>query len=264
MANVTIKQLLEAGVHFGHQTRRWNPKMAEYIFGDRNGIHIINLEKTLLCLEDACSFIEEIADEGKEVLFVGTKRQAQAIMSDAADRAEMPYVVNRWLGGMLTNFETVSKSIVRMKTITDMEESGALSVYTKKEANGMLKDRDKMEKNLGGIKNMKRMPGAVFIVDSCREGIALREARKLNIPIIALVDTNADPEMIDFPIPGNDDALRSITLISDTISKAVIEGKKVLGARKAAEAKKAAEEAAAKAEKKEAEAKKDAVEEKAE
>lgn len=223
MSNVNIKDLLECGVHFGHQTRRWNPKMAKFIFGDRNGIYIINLEKSLLCLENACNFVEDVVAEGKDILFVATKKQAQNIVKECAEKVDMPYVVNRWLGGMLTNFDTVRKSISRMKEITELEESGSFNVFTKKEFLCMLKERDKMKKNLEGIKDMRGVPGAVFVVDPQKEHIAVREARKLKIPVIALIDTNCDPDLIDFPIPGNDDALRSISIvvnaITDTIKK---------------------------------------------
>lgn len=225
MSNVTIKDLLECGVHFGHQTRRWNPKMAKFIFGDRNGIYIIDLEKTLLCLENACAFVEEVVAGGKDVLFVATKKQAQAIVKESSEKVEMPYAVNRWLGGMLTNFETVRKSITKMNEITEMEESGSFKVLTKKEFLGLLKERDKMKKNLEGIKDMNKLPGAVFVVDPHKEHIAVREARKLNIPVIALIDTNCDPDQVDFPVPGNDDALRSISIIANAIAHAVKVGK---------------------------------------
>jgi len=221
LSKVTIKDLLECGVHFGHQTRRWNPKMAKFIFGDRNGIYIIHLEKTLLCLENACKFVEDVVASGKDVLFVATKKQAQTIVKESAEKVDMPYAVNRWLGGMLTNFETVRKSILRMKEITEMEESGSFSVLTKKEFLSLLKERDKMKKNLEGIKDMRGVPGAVFVVDPHKEHIAIREARKLKIPIIALIDTNCDPDLIDYPIPGNDDALRSISIIANAIADTV-------------------------------------------
>lgn len=227
MPKVTIKQLLECGVHFGHQTHRWNPKMARFIFGDRNGIYIIDLEKTVLCLEDACAFVTDVARSGKEVLFVGTKKQAQQIMQEAAGKSASPYVVNRWLGGMLTNFETVRRSISRMKEIDMMEETGSYKILTKKEIGQLLKERDKIKKNLEGIKDMNRLPGAVFVIDPKKEAIAVREARKLRIPVIALIDTNCDPDMVDFPVPGNDDALRSISIISNTIAAAITEGSQV-------------------------------------
>ncbi len=224
LANVTIKELLEAGVHFGHQTRRWNPKMSRYIFGERNGIYIINLEKTLLCLEDACAFLEKVALSGKEILLVGTKKQAQTILKEAAEKSGMPYVVNRWLGGMLTNFETVRKSITRMKDITIMHEKGSLDILTKKEKLTMLKDRDKMKRNLEGIKDMTSVPGAIFIVDTKKEVIALKEAKKLGIPIVAINDTNTDPDDVDYPIPGNDDALRAIGVVCRAITDSIISG----------------------------------------
>ena len=225
LPKITIKDLLEAGVHFGHQTRRWNPKMARYIFGERNGIYIINLEKSLLCLEDACAFLTDVAQSGKEVLFVGTKKQAQNIVQECAVKSGMPYVVQRWLGGMLTNYETVSKSILRMKEITDMEARGKFDLLTKKEISSLLKERDKMKKNLGGIQEMKSVPGAVIIVDTKKEEIALKEARKLKIPIVAVLDTNADPDEVDFPIPGNDDALRAISVVCTTLAEAIQEGR---------------------------------------
>jgi len=225
LSNVTIKDLLECGVHFGHQTRRWNPKMAKFIFGDRNGIYIIDLEKTLLCLENACAYVEEVVAGGKDVLFVATKKQAQAIVRESAEKVDMPYAVNRWLGGMLTNFETVRKSIKKMNDITEMEETGSFKVLTKKEFLSLLKERDKMKKNLEGIKDMNNLPGAVFVVDPHKEHIAVREARKLNIPLIALIDTNCDPDLVDFPVPGNDDALRAISIIANAIASAVKTGK---------------------------------------
>ena len=224
MSSVTIKELLECGVHFGHQTRRWNPKMARYIFGDRNGIYIINLEKTLLCLEDACTFLFEVVKSGKDVLFIGTKKQAQEIIGECAKKSDMPYVVNRWLGGMLTNFETVRKSISRMKRITKMEKNGSYDLFTKKEVSQLLKERDKMKKNLEGIEDMTHLPGAVFIIDPKKEEIALREAQKLHIPVVAFLDTNCDPDEVDYPIPGNDDALRSIMIICTTITDSVLKG----------------------------------------
>lgn len=245
MANVTIKELLEAGVHFGHQTRRWNPKMARYIFGERNGIYIINLEKTLLCLEEACAFLERVAATGKEVLFVGTKKQAQSILQESAQQSAMPYVVNRWLGGMLTNYETVSKSITRMKEITTMDESGSLDILTKKERLTLLKDRDKMKRNLEGIKDMKNLPGAVFIVDTKKEDIALKEAKKLGIPVVAVVDTNGNPDDVDFPIPGNDDALRAIAVICRAVTMSVQQGRQEWEKCVRVEEKKRAEEAKA-------------------
>jgi small subunit ribosomal protein S2 len=198
--------------------------MAKFIFGDRNGIYIIDLEKTLLCLENACKFVEETIASGRDVLFVATKKQAQNIVKECAEKGDMPYTVNRWLGGMLTNFETVRKSISRMKEITEMEETGSFKVLTKKEFLSLLKERDKMKKNLEGIKDMGGIPGAVFVVDPHKEHIAIREARKLKIPVIALIDTNCDPDLIDFPIPGNDDALRSISIITNAIASAIQAG----------------------------------------
>ncbi len=223
MSKVTIKDLLESGVHFGHQTRRWNPKMAPYIFCERNGIYIINLEKTLVALEEAVAFVKDVVSSGKDILFVGTKKQAQDIIKENAVKASMPYVSYRWLGGMLTNFETIRKSIHRMNEITAMEENGTYSILTKKEVATLVKERDKIKKNLEGIQDMASLPGAVFVVDPSKEHIAVREARKLRIPVIALIDTNCDPDLIDYPIPGNDDALRSIEIICSVISGAVAE-----------------------------------------
>jgi small subunit ribosomal protein S2 len=199
--------------------------MAKFIFGDRNGIYIIDLEKTLLCLENACKYVEDVVAAGKDVLFVATKKQAQNIVRESAGNVAMPYTVNRWLGGMLTNFETVRKSIKRMKEITVMEETSTFNFLTKKEFLSLLKERDKMKKNLDGIKEMSALPGAVFVVDPHKEHIAVSEARKLNIPVIALIDTNCDPDLINFPIPGNDDALRSISIIVNAIGSAVQAGK---------------------------------------
>jgi small subunit ribosomal protein S2 len=222
---ITLKQLLEAGVHFGHQTRRWNPKMAKYIFGERNGIHIVNLEKTLAYLEKAVEFAKSVAQQGKDVLFVGTKKQAQVNVEEAAKRASMPYVNQRWLGGMLTNFETVRKSIRRLDNIDRMKETGDYQFYTKKEIGQLQKEKAKLEKNLIGVRLMKTLPGAVFVVDTKKEEIAVKEAKVLGIPVIALLDTNCDPDLVSYPIPGNDDAIRSIKLIVDTLANAVKEGR---------------------------------------
>lgn len=226
MPQVTIKQLLEAGVHFGHQTQRWNPKMKKYIFGERNGIYIINLEITLTCLSKALEFLKETAKEGKAVLFVGTKKQAQESLREAAEQSEMPYVNQRWLGGMLTNFETVRKSINRLESIDQMEKDGSFQYVTKKETNSLLKEREKLQKNLTGIRNMKRVPGAIFVVDSKKEEIAIKEAVKLGIPVVAVLDTNCDPDLVTYPIPGNDDAIRAVKLFCDLVSGAVQEGRK--------------------------------------
>lgn len=225
---VTIKQLLEAGVHFGHQRSRWNPKMKKYIFGERNGIYIINLEITLSCLEKALEFIRQVAREGKEVLFVGTKRQAQEPLQEAAERCSMPYVNQRWLGGMLTNFETVRKSVKRMESIEQMEKEGNFQFMTKKEILTLTHERQKLLRHLIGIRNMKRLPTALFVIDATKEEIAIREANKLGIPVIAVLDTNGDPDRVDYPIPGNDDAIRAIRLFCDQIACAILEGRSEL------------------------------------
>lgn len=225
MAATSIKQLLEAGVHFGHQTHRWNPKMKKYIFGERNGIYIINLEITLGCIEKALAFLKQVAQDGKEVLFVGTKKQAQDAIKTGAEQCGMPYVNQRWLGGMLTNFETIKKSIKKLEEIENMEAEGNFQFVTKKEANELKKEREKLDKNLGGIRNMKKAPGAIFVIDSKVEEIAIREADKLGIPIVGILDTNCNPDLINYPIPGNDDAIRAVKLFCDLTSKAVSEGR---------------------------------------
>ena len=225
MAVVAMKQLLEAGVHFGHQTRRWDPKMAEYIFQARNGIHIIDLQKTSKKLDEAYSFIKEQAEEGKTVLFVGTKKQAQECMKEAALKCGMYYVDQRWLGGMLTNFDTIQKRIQRLKNLETMQEDGTFDVLPKKEVILLKKEMEKLEKNLGGIKEMNELPGVIFLVDPKKERIAILEAKKLGIPVVGLVDTNCNPEELDYPIPGNDDAIRAVKLIADVMANAVIEGK---------------------------------------
>ena len=225
MAVVAMKQLLEAGVHFGHQTRRWDPKMAEYIFQARNGIHIIDLQKTSKKLDEAYSFIKEQAEEGKTVLFVGTKKQAQECMKEAALKCGMFYVDQRWLGGMLTNFGTIQKRIQRLKDLEAMEADGTFDVLPKKEVILLKKEMDKLERNLGGIKEMNELPGVIFLVDPKKERIAILEAKKLGIPVVGLVDTNCNPEELDYPIPGNDDAIRAVKLIADVMANAVIEGK---------------------------------------
>ena len=225
MSVVAMKQLLEAGVHFGHQTRRWDPKMAEYIFQARNGIHIIDLQKTSKKLDEAYAFVKEQVEEGKKVLFVGTKKQAQECVKEAAQKCGMYYVDQRWLGGMLTNFDTIQKRIQRLKELEEMEENGTFDVLPKKEVILLKKEMSKLERNLGGIKDMEKVPGVVFLVDPKKERIAILEAKKLNIPVVGLVDTNCNPEELDYPIPGNDDAIRSVRLIADVISNAVIEGK---------------------------------------
>ena len=225
MAVVAMKQLLEAGVHFGHQTRRWDPKMAEYIFQARNGIHIIDLQKTSKKLDEAYAFLKEQVEEGKTVLFVGTKKQAQECMKEAALKCGMYYVDQRWLGGMLTNFGTIQKRIQRLKDLEAMEQDGTFEVLPKKEVILLKKEMEKLERNLGGIKEMDKLPGVIFLVDPKKEKIAILEAKKLDIPVIGLVDTNCNPEELDYPIPGNDDAIRAVKLIADVMSNAVIEGK---------------------------------------
>ncbi len=225
MAVVAMKQLLEAGVHFGHQTRRWDPKMAEYIFQARNGIHIIDLQKTSKKLDEAYSFIKEQAEEGKTILFVGTKKQAQECMKEAALKCGMYYVDQRWLGGMLTNFGTIQTRIQRLKDLETMQEDGTFEVLPKKEVILLKKEMEKLERNLGGIKDMDKLPGVIFLVDPKKERIAILEAKKLGIPVVGLVDTNCNPEELDYPIPGNDDAIRAVKLIADVMANAVIEGK---------------------------------------
>ena len=226
MANViSMKQLLEAGVHFGHQTRRWNPKMAEYIYTERNGIYIIDLQKTVKKVEEAYYFVRDIAASGEDILFVGTKKQAQDSIKEEAERVGMYYVNARWLGGMLTNFKTIQKRIERLAQINQMEEDGTFDMLPKKEVIKLKAQRDKLEKYLGGIKDMKKLPGAMFIVDPRKEKIAVQEAHSLNIPIVAIVDTNCDPEEVDYVIPGNDDAIRAVKLIAGRMADAVIESK---------------------------------------
>ena len=224
MAVVSMKQLLEAGVHFGHQTRRWNPKMAEYIFTERNGIYIIDLQKTVRKLEEAYNFVRDLAMEGKSVRFVGTKKQAQESVKEEAERAGAFYVNARWLGGMMTNFTTIRHRIDRLRQLRAMEADGTFDLLPKKEVSKLNLEIEKLEKFLGGIKDMKQLPGALFIVDPRKERIAVAEAKKLGIPIVAIVDTNCDPDEIDYVIPGNDDAIRAVKLISATIANAIIEG----------------------------------------
>lgn len=225
MSVITMKQLLEAGVHFGHQTRRWNPKMAQYIYMERNGIYIIDLQQTVKKFDDAYEFVKSVAAEGKGVLFVGTKKQAQETIKEEALRCSMYFVNQRWLGGMLTNFKTIRKRVFRLKELEKMEQDGAFEVLSKKEVARLLNERERLERFLGGIKNMDKLPGAVFVVDPRKEKIAVAEARKLNIPVVAIVDTNCDPDEIDYVIPGNDDAIRAVKLISAKIADAVLEGK---------------------------------------
>ncbi len=224
MAVVTMKQLLEAGVHFGHQTRRWNPKMARFIFTERNGIHIIDLQKSVPLFEEAYRFVRDTVADGSLVLFVGTKKQAQDAIREEATRAGMPYVNQRWLGGMLTNFHTIRKRVERLREIEQLRDTGQLDLLPKKEQAKVLDELDRLEKYLGGIKTMNRLPGAVYVVDTRKERIAVLEARKLRIPLVAIVDTNCDPDEIDYPIPGNDDAIRAVRLITSRIADACLEG----------------------------------------
>jgi len=226
LTTTLIKQLLEAGVHFGHQKKRWNPKMASFIFGHRNDIYIIDLEKTSVCIQNACKFLSEMASRGEYVLFVGTKRQAQDIIAQEAARCEMFFVNQRWLGGALTNFTTITKRINRMKQLKTQQTDGTFDVLPKKEVAGLTKEFLKLQKNLAGIENMNKLPAAVFVIDPKRELTAVREANKLNIPVIALIDTDCDPDRIDYPIPGNDDAIRSIKLTTSIIADCIIEGRK--------------------------------------
>ena len=223
MAVITMKQLLEAGVHFGHQTRKWNPKMKKYIFAARNDIHIIDLQLTVGLIEQAYSFVADSVKAGKSVLFVGTKKQAQEAIKEEAQRCGQFYINSRWLGGTLTNFKTIRSRIDRLNKLNKMEESGEFDLLPKKEVLGLKKEMEKLENNLGGIKDMKGLPGVMFIVDPHNEDIAVQEARKLNIPIVAITDTNCDPDLIDYVIPGNDDAIRAVKLISSVIANAVIE-----------------------------------------
>ena len=225
MAVVSMKQLLEAGVHFGHQTRRWNPKMAQYIYTERNGIYIIDLQKTVKKLNEAYTFARDIVADGKDILFVGTKKQAQDSVKEEAENCGMPFVNARWLGGMLTNFTTIRRRIARLAQLRKMEEDGTFDLLPKKEVIKLRLEIEKLEKFLGGIKDMGKLPGALFIVDPKKEKIAVAEARKLNIPIVAIVDTNCDPDEVDYVIPGNDDAIRAVKLIAHTIACAVVEGR---------------------------------------
>lgn len=225
MSIISMKQLLEAGVHFGHQTRRWNPKMKEYIFTERNGIYIIDLQKTVKKMEEAYEFVKNISAEGGTILFVGTKKQAQESIKEETERCGMYYVNQRWLGGMLTNFKTIRKRIDRLHELEKMEEEGVFEVLPKKEVINLRHEKERLEKNLSGIKNMTELPQAVFVVDPRKERIAVQEARKLQIPLIAIVDTNCDPDEIDYVIPGNDDAIRAVKLITEKIADAVIEGR---------------------------------------
>ena len=229
MATITMKELLEAGVHFGHQTKRWNPKMKEYIFGERNGIYIIDLQKTLKLFKEASKFVTELCAGGKTILFVGTKRQAQDAVAEEATRAGMPYINQRWLGGLLTNWVTVQKSVKRLQELDEMAVDGRYELLTKKEVIRLERERKHLQANLAGIKTMKRLPDALFIVDSNNEAIAVKEARKLGIPVVAVVDTNCDPTVVDYVIPGNDDALRAIRLFTSKIADSAAEGVNLVG-----------------------------------
>lgn len=242
MAYVTMKELLEAGVHFGHQTKRWNPKMKPYIFGARNGIYIVDLQKTVRMFKTAYNFLVDTVARGKSVLFVGTKKQARESIYEEANRCEMFYVHNRWLGGMLTNFQTIKKSIDRLNYLNTIENDGSIELFPKKERLKLGKERVKLDATLGGIRNMGKLPGAIFVIDPKNEAIAIREGRRLGIPIVAIVDTNCDPDEVDYIIPGNDDAIRAIRLISSRIADACLEGQKQFEERKQAEADKDVEE----------------------
>ena len=242
MAYVTMKELLEAGVHFGHQTKRWNPKMKPYIFGARNGIYIIDLQRTVAMFKTAYDFVMNTAAEGKSVLFVGTKKQARESIYEEANRCEMFYVHNRWLGGMLTNFQTIRQSIDRLNYLNEIQNDGSISMFPKKEQLKLAKERVKLDNNLGGIRTMNSLPGAIFVVDPKNEAIAVREGRRLNIPIVAIVDSNCDPDEIDYIIPGNDDAIRAIRLITSRIADACVAGKARYEEKMQAEADKDVEE----------------------
>ncbi len=225
MAIISMKQLLEAGVHFGHQTRRWNPKMAPYIFTDRNGIYIIDLQKTVKKIEEAYNYVKQVAADGGTLLFVGTKKQAQDAVKEEADRCGMFYVNQRWLGGMLTNFQTIRARIDRLRELEQMENDNTLGLLPKKEVAGLMREKEKLQKSVGGIKGMKKPPDAIFVIDPRKERIAMAEARKLEIPIVAVVDTNCDPEEVDYVIPGNDDAIRAVRLLTSKMADAYLEGK---------------------------------------
>ena len=226
VVSVSMKELLEAGVHFGHQTKRWNPKMKEFIYGQRNGIYIIDLQKTIKVFKDALQFVKTLSENGKDVLFVGTKKQAQDIVRDAALKSESSYVNQRWLGGLLTNFKVIRGSIEKLIELEEMREDGRWDLMTKKEQSKLEKVYRKLSKNLGGIKNLHGTPGAMFVIDSSKEEIAISEGQKMNLPIIAIVDTNGDPENLTYPIPGNDDAVRAIELFAGKMAEAILEGKK--------------------------------------
>ena len=245
MATITMKELLEAGVHFGHQTKRWNPKMKEYIFGERNGIYIIDLQKTLKMFKEASKFVQELAADGKIVLFVGTKRQAQDAIAEEATKCGGFYINQRWLGGLLTNWVTVQKSVKRLKELDEMATDGRYELLPKKEVIKLERERKHLQANLAGIKNMSRLPDAVFVIDSNKEQIAVREARKLGIPVVAVVDTNCDPSEVDYVIPGNDDALRAIRLFTSKISESIAEGSQLMSDKQVADMTAATEQAQA-------------------
>ncbi|NOY68663.1 MAG: 30S ribosomal protein S2 [Deltaproteobacteria bacterium] len=236
MAYVTMRELLEAGVHFGHQTRRWNPKMKKYIFGARNGIYIIDLQQTVKLCKTAYDFIADTVASGRSIVFVGTKKQARESIYEEANRCEMYYVHNRWVGGLLTNFQTVKKSIERLNHLNSIENDGSINLYPKKERIRLMKEREKLDNNLGGIKSMKKLPGAMFVVDPKKEAIAVQEGIRLGIPVVAITDTNCDPDLIDYVIPGNDDAIRAIRLIASRVADASIEGAQRLAEKRQAEA----------------------------
>jgi small subunit ribosomal protein S2 len=227
MIGVTMRQLLETGVHFGHQTKRWNPKMKPYIYGERNGIYIIDLQKTMRMFKEACEFVRDICSEGHFILFVGTKKQAQLVIQEESTRADMYFVTHRWLGGMLTNYATIRKSVARWDYLEELKDSNGYADLGKKEVQRLEKERIKLERNLKGIRTMKGLPGILFVVDTKKEHIAVQEAKKLGIPVVAMVDTNSDPTEIDFPIPGNDDAIRAIRLIAEQIASSGIEGREI-------------------------------------
>ncbi len=245
MATITMKELLEAGVHFGHQTKRWNPKMKEYIFGERNGIYIIDLQKTLKMFKEASRFVQELATDGRIVLFVGTKRQAQDAIAEEATKCGAFYINQRWLGGLLTNWVTVQKSVKRLKELDEMATDGRYELLPKKEVIKLERERKHLQANLAGIKNMSRLPDAVFVIDSNKEQIAVREARKLGIPVVAVVDTNCDPSEVDYVIPGNDDALRAIRLFTSKISESIAEGAQLMTDKQVADMTAATEQAQA-------------------
>jgi small subunit ribosomal protein S2 len=229
MPVTTRRALLEAGVHFGHQTRRWNPKMRRYIFGERSGIYIVDLEKTLAGLQEAYDSVRDLSRRGETVLFVGTKKQAQDVVAEHASRVGMPYVNTRWLGGMLTNFQTIHSRLRRLRELREMERSGAFEFLPKKEGLKLRREKEKLERNLGGIQDMERLPGAIYVIDTKKEEIAVTEANKLGIPVVAIVDTNCDPDEVDYVIPGNDDAIRSVTLVTSVLADAVREGQELAG-----------------------------------